>query len=160
MQLFLGGTCAGKQDCVRQRFPDAQWQAVGEALFQTQNPARTQTLPDADGSRDRSLVVHGWLGWLAEQLGEQDNQALRRRWQEGLAYWADSTANESSGPGGLEVVLIVPEVGRGIVPVEPEQRRLRDLAGWLAQDAGRLSHRVWYVRHGLVMALKGPPVAE
>lgn len=156
MQLFLGGTCAGKRDCVRQRFPDAQWQAAGEALVQTQSPARL----DADCRRDRPLVIHGWLDWLAEQLVEQDNQTLRQRWQEGLTCWADSTANESSGPGVPEVVLIVPEVGRGIVPVEPEQRRLRDLAGWLAQDAGRLAHRVWYVRHGLVMALKGPPVAE
>lgn len=156
MQLFLGGTCAGKRDCVRQRFPDAQWQAAGEALAQTQNPARTQTRPDVHCQRDRPLVVHGWLDWLTEQLGEQDNQALRRRWQEGLACWADSTAQfDVIRP---EVVLIVPEVGRGIVPVEAEQRRLRDLAGWLAQDAGRLAQQVWYVRHGLVMSLKAPPV--
>ena len=52
------------------------------------------------------------------------------------------------------LIIIATDVGRGVVPMEPEQRRLRDLNGWFTQDATAQAEEVWYVRHGLVMALK------
>lgn len=44
-------------------------------------------------------------------------------------------------------------VGPGIVPMQPEQRRLGDLNGWLTQDTSAQAEQVWYVRHGLVKAI-------
>lgn len=45
------------------------------------------------------------------------------------------------------------EIGYGIVPMARAERRLRDLNGWFNQEAAVAAERVWYVRHGLVMAL-------
>ncbi|QEM82300.1 bifunctional adenosylcobinamide kinase/adenosylcobinamide-phosphate guanylyltransferase [Halomonas binhaiensis] len=143
MQLFLGGACAGKRERVSERFPQASWIQASEALERMRYPRLAETHAE--------VVVHGWLKWLEEVCcnrngAELENDALRECWRQAFKDWA--------GRESAEVVLIVPEVGRGIVPVEPFQRQLRDLAGWLAQDAAEASSSVWHVRHGLVMALK------
>jgi adenosylcobinamide kinase / adenosylcobinamide-phosphate guanylyltransferase len=52
-------------------------------------------------------------------------------------------------------VIIANELGRGLVPIARDQRRLRDLSGWFTQDAAAHAEQVWYVRHGLLQALKG-----
>ncbi len=54
---------------------------------------------------------------------------------------------------GATITLILEEMGRGIVPMSPRQRRLRDLNGWLAQDAAARAEAVYYVWHGLVRRL-------
>ncbi|MDN3555468.1 bifunctional adenosylcobinamide kinase/adenosylcobinamide-phosphate guanylyltransferase [Halomonas maura] len=141
MQLFIGGACAGKRDTVAARFPDAVWYRVDEA--------------GPEGWRDHlspavSLVLTGWVDWLARALAEApDDDRLRGRLADELA-----AIGEVERQTGGEVVLIVPEMGRGIVPMAAEDRRLRDLAGWLAQDAAAHAEAVWYVRHGLVRCLR------
>lgn len=142
MQLFIGGACAGKRDIVAARFPEAVWHRMGEggAL----SVWRDRLVPG------RPLVITGWVDWLAEALvGTRDDDRLRGRLADELAAM---TAAERQTGG--EAVLIVPEMGRGIVPMAAEDRRLRDLAGWLAQDAAARAEAVWYVRHGLVRCLR------
>ena len=102
-------------------------------------------------------------------LSDAGLDETRRRWRTALAAlpMAGKAGLSMSGKAGLgepgregeagaigEIVLIIPEVGRGIVPMDARERQLRDLAGWLAQDASAACTAVWYVRHGLVMALK------
>lgn len=48
-----------------------------------------------------------------------------------------------------QVILIMLEMGKGIVPKEAEDCQLRDLAGWIQQDAVSLSKEVHYVWHGV-----------
>ncbi|SFT76060.1 bifunctional adenosylcobinamide kinase/adenosylcobinamide-phosphate guanylyltransferase [Halomonas saccharevitans] len=147
MQLFIGGACAGKRDLVASRFPEAVWLKMGEGA-------------DLSGWRDRlapgrCLVISGWLDWLAGALvddaggaDDPDDDRLRARLDAELAAMVEV---ERRGHG--EIVLILSEVGRGIVPLEPADRRLRDLAGWLGQDAAARAEAVWYVRHGLARCL-------
>ncbi|UYG08741.1 bifunctional adenosylcobinamide kinase/adenosylcobinamide-phosphate guanylyltransferase [Halomonas sp. M4R1S46] len=149
MQLFIGGACAGKRDTVAARFPAAVWLRAGEGGA-------------LSGWRDRlasgrALVITGWGDWLVGALsGEPDDDRLRGWLVDELA-----AMGEAERQTGGEVVLILPEMGRGIVPLAPEDRRLRDLAGWLAQDAAARAEAVWYVRHGLVRRLSQvKPVAD
>ena len=46
------------------------------------------------------------------------------------------------------------EMGKGIVPLQKKDRRLRDIIGWIAQDAAQLSDQVVYVWNGLSRSLK------
>lgn len=147
MQLFIGGACAGKRDIVTARFPKAHWLTLGEG-------------GSLDGWRDRlpaagALVISGWSDCLVRALAnEHDDDRLRAR----LADELEAMAEAERRTGG-QIVLILPEMGRGIVPMAPEDRRLRDLAGWLAQDAARQAEAVWYVRHGLARCLQQRPPA-
>ncbi|MDI4637856.1 MULTISPECIES: bifunctional adenosylcobinamide kinase/adenosylcobinamide-phosphate guanylyltransferase [Halomonadaceae] len=147
MQLFIGGACAGKGDIVTARFPDASWLKAGKV-------GEGDTLT---GWRDRlasapAVVITGWTDWLARALADEgDDDRLRQRLVDTLKAMLE--AEERSGG---EVVLILPEMGRGIVPLASEERRLRDLAGWFNQDAACRADAVWYVRHGLAQCLKRP----
>ncbi|ATJ82051.1 bifunctional adenosylcobinamide kinase/adenosylcobinamide-phosphate guanylyltransferase [Halomonas beimenensis] len=140
MQLFIGGACAGKREQVAARFPGACWISVSE-----RGPEGWR-----DGlSREVPLVLTGWADWLAGVLGQEpDDDRLRRRLVAAL-----DALTRAERDRGAETVLILPEMGRGIVPLEARDRRLRDLAGWLAQDAAARVDAVWYVRHGLARRL-------
>lgn len=141
MQLFIGGACAGKRDAVAARFPAAHWWRLKAAKpFSDSQQALVANTP---------LVITGVLGWLGAALECDDNDALRQQWQGDMAMLCQR-ADELNA----SLFIIVSEVGRGIVPMQPEQRRLRDLNGWFTQDATAQAEQVWYVRHGLVMAIK------
>ena len=141
MQLFIGGACAGKRDAVAARFPTANgWRLDAAKPFSDSQ----QTL-----IADKPLVITGVLEWLGASLEREDNDTLRQQWQSDMAALCQR-AEELNAP----LIIIANEVGRGIVPMQPEQRRLRDLNGWFVQDATAQAEQVWYVRHGLVMAVK------
>jgi adenosylcobinamide kinase/adenosylcobinamide-phosphate guanylyltransferase len=141
MQLFIGGACAGKHERVRERFPDATWCRLvpGEPLDSWRGLARPDTV----------LVVTGWLPWLEAALRvDADDDVLRLALVEALEALLEAESQDA-----FRVVLIVAEVGRGIVPMAAEDRRLRDLVGRLGQEAAARAESVWYVRHGLVQRL-------
>ncbi|WP_404474306.1 bifunctional adenosylcobinamide kinase/adenosylcobinamide-phosphate guanylyltransferase [Vreelandella venusta] len=141
MQLFIGGACAGKRDAVTARFPAAYWWPLDSA----------QPLSDCQQALEpkRPLVITGVLEWLGAALNNTGHDALRQQWQGDIATLCQR-ADALSAP----LIIITTEVGRGIVPMQPEQRRLRDLNGWFNQDAAAQAEQVWNVRHGLVMAIK------
>ncbi|XKE46628.1 bifunctional adenosylcobinamide kinase/adenosylcobinamide-phosphate guanylyltransferase [Halomonas organivorans] len=140
MQLFIGGACAGKRDLVASRYPDAGWLRLEREGLEAWRGRLAPGVP---------LVLTGWADWLADVLGQEpDDDRLRRR----LVAELDALTR-AERDRGAEAVLILPEMGRGIVPLEARDRRLRDLAGWLAQDAAARADAVWYVRHGLARRL-------
>ncbi len=138
MQSLIGGACSGRRRLAAERFPNARWHrlAAGEDAA---------ACLEAQGGGE-VLVVDGIADWLAAALAETpDDDTLRDTWLgllDGLA----------AAPG--EAVLILDEMGRGIVPMDPMARRLRDHNGWLVQAAAARSHTVWQLRHGLCKQLK------
>lgn len=141
MQLFIGGACAGKRDAVTARFPGAIWHrlAPGQRLVASQQALVADT----------PLVITGLFEWLEAALAGSQNDALRQQWQGDMAELGQRAEKRQA-----TLIIIASEVGRGIVPMQPEQRRLRDLNGWFVQDATAQADQVWYVRHGLVMSIK------
>lgn len=157
MHVFIGGTASGKGQRVAERYPEARWCDAGEMMSRVPG-AGAGPRPDPAIDDGDTLVISGWLAWLEAELGTEhenesasaDDDLLGQRWRQAFAGWASS-------PG--QRVLVLDEVGRGIVPVDPTQRRLRDLMGWLSQDAVRLASQAHYVRHGLIMRLDGRDAA-
>lgn len=141
MQLFIGGACAGKRRVVTQRFASPHWHSAYTGALLEAWPAAVASTP--------CLVLEGWERWIAARLASQpDDDRLRQD----LSRELDALHAWETEQGG-EVLLIMLEMGRGIVPLSPEKRRLRDLNGWLAQDAAARCERAWYVWHGLVRSL-------
>lgn len=140
MQLFIGGACAGKRGIVKQRFDSPRWHSAYAGC-------RLESWPPL--AKAPCLVLEGWECWIAERLdGEPDDDRLRQA----MTLELDALRAWEAEHGG-EAVLILLEMGRGIVPLGLENRRLRDLNGWLAQDAAARCERVWYVWNGLVKEL-------
>lgn len=135
MRVVIGGTHAGKRDAVR-AWGGAPFWLGAERLLEGPPPAG-------------DLVIDGWAAWIAAQLeGEADNDRLRARLVQALDALGDAERRT-----GAAITLILEEMGRGIVPMSRRQRRLRDLNGWLAQDAAARAEAVYYVWHGLVRRL-------
>lgn len=141
MQLFIGGACAGKRDAVAARFPGAVWHRLtpGQRLCECQQALVADT----------PLVITGVFEWLEAALANAENDPLRQQWQGDITQLSQRADELNTA-----LIIITTEVGRGIVPMQPDQRRLRDLNGWFSQDAAVQAEQVWYVRHGLVMAVK------
>ncbi|WP_447556025.1 bifunctional adenosylcobinamide kinase/adenosylcobinamide-phosphate guanylyltransferase [Vreelandella sp. EE22] len=141
MQLFIGGARAGKRDVVKQRFQHAAWWTL--APGQRLSDCHSILVPD------KPLVINGFLNWVARNgAREADNDRLRAQWDADIDALCQAALACNS-----TLVFIMNEVGRGLVPMAREDRRLRDLNGWLSQDAAKRAERVWYVRHGLTQAL-------
>lgn len=147
MHCYIGGACSGRRALIRQRHPQAHWAVLsaGDAL--------TDLLTRLPACRSGSaLVIDGWTPWLTALLAETaDDDQARAVWQgliDGIAGMVSSTEC-----AGLEVVLVLDEMGRGLVPMRASDRRLRDHNGWLVQAAVRGSACVWLVRHGLCLQL-------
>ncbi|GAA0578131.1 bifunctional adenosylcobinamide kinase/adenosylcobinamide-phosphate guanylyltransferase [Halomonas salifodinae] len=135
MRVVIGGAHAGKRDAVRAWGGAPRW-------------LEAECLPEAPPPAG-DLVIDGWAAWIAAQLeGEADNDRLRARLGQTL-----ETLLAAERRTGVTITLILEEMGRGIVPMSPRQRRLRDLNGWLAQDAAARAAAVYYVWHGLVRRL-------
>jgi adenosylcobinamide kinase/adenosylcobinamide-phosphate guanylyltransferase len=140
MQLFIGGACAGKRDAVRQRFDAPHWHSAHAGC----RLEAWRSLPET-----RCLVLEGWERWIGQRLADEPEDD---RLRQAMARELDALRSWEAERGG-EAVLILLEMGRGIVPLGRENRRLRDLNGWLAQDAAARCERVRYVWNGLVKSL-------
>ncbi|MFC3283459.1 bifunctional adenosylcobinamide kinase/adenosylcobinamide-phosphate guanylyltransferase [Litchfieldella rifensis] len=141
MQLFIGGAYAGKRAAIRERLTSPQWHSAydGEGL-------EAWRIKVAAG---RCLVLEGWEEWLrAELASEPDDDRVRQCMVDEL-----ESIQHAESVHGMQIVLIMLEMGRGIVPLAAEDRRWRDLAGWLAQDAAARCERVWHVWNGLARSL-------
>ena len=148
MQSVIGGAGSGRRRLVIERFPHARWHRLAPGDGADACLAGCELSGGGVSGHDtwEVLVVDGIADWLAAALAETpDDDALR-------GIWLGLLDRLAAAPG--EAVLILDEMGRGIVPMDPAARRLRDHNGWLAQAAAARSRAVWYLRHGLCKRLK------
>jgi adenosylcobinamide kinase/adenosylcobinamide-phosphate guanylyltransferase len=142
MQLVVGGAYSGKRRIVRQKVGHFSWISAytGDSLECWKSEWYDNT----------SLVLEGWEKWLAVDLKQgMLLDEVRQKYSSLLWSIRSEELKRSSN-----VLLIMLEVGRGIVPMNEEERNLRDVAGWLLQDATKQAEEVVYVWHGLTQTLK------
>jgi adenosylcobinamide kinase / adenosylcobinamide-phosphate guanylyltransferase len=132
MRVFIGGAFNGKRAYVKQLVSeqDVQWiecEEVGE-------------LPDAIS---KTIVLAGIESFVEEQL-ERPEEIVIEQFMEKL-----NTYRQTS-----DIIAIITENGRGIVPVDPKIRELRDRCGRLTQQIFKEATEVTRVWYGLAEKLK------
>lgn len=90
------------------------------------------------------LVLDCLTVWLAGRM-EASDDAILEGWNRLLEHFR-------SAP--WPTVIVGNEVGWSLVPVEPEMRRFRDLAGWLAQATAQASDETHLCVAGCPLRLK------
>ena len=142
MQLVIGGAFAGKRKIVREKYERCSWTSayMGDSLFDWK----------MKWENDTTLVVEGWEKWISNELTNGKSMNDIRRDCSHLLQGFDLEEKKRNMP----IVLVMLEVGRGIVPIQKKDRMLRDLMGWIAQDAVKMSDEVVYVWNGLSKRLK------
>ncbi len=134
MHIIIGGAHNGKREFVRTMLKgrEVEWRDVAadsnsDSHSHSYNSDAIQT-----------IVISGIEKWLAEtKLSEAD----------AVDYVLEAVA-------GRDVIVILTDIGRGIVPMDAQQRKLRDACGRLYQrlmaEADEVT-RIWY---GLAKTLK------
>lgn len=144
MHLIIGGAYSGKRKIVKDQFA-----GFGLSWLSSYEESSIDSWKD-EWLEDTCLVLEGWENWLREDVRSSTSlKALREKYNQLLRniLFEESRRNK-------HVILVMLEMGKGIVPVQAEDRRLRDLAGWIQQDAALLSEDVIYVWHGLSRRIK------
>lgn len=144
MQLIIGGAYSGKRKIVKDQFDD-----FGFSWLSSYDEASIGSWKD-EWQKDTHLVLEGWENWLRGDVRLSiPLKDLREKYNQMFRIFLDEETLRNT-----QVILIMLEMGKGIVPIEAEERQLRDLAGWIQQDAALLAENVSYVWHGLSRQMK------
>ncbi|MBM7698904.1 bifunctional adenosylcobinamide kinase/adenosylcobinamide-phosphate guanylyltransferase [Kurthia huakuii] len=119
MHIVIGGAFNGKRAYVKQLI-DAVW-------YEQQLPESVQG----------NIVIAGLEGLLRAHLEEEEEQVA--------AIFAEKLRDLNAQSD--ELIVILTDMGRGVVPLEKEQRQLRDTCGRLYQllfNEATTITRIWY----------------
>ncbi|MGJ9385647.1 bifunctional adenosylcobinamide kinase/adenosylcobinamide-phosphate guanylyltransferase [Salipaludibacillus sp. CF4.18] len=141
MQLYIGGSYAGKRIAVNKRYENSSWLSSynGNLLLDWKST----------WLRNTHLVIEGWEYWLKESIHSTEIDKIRQQYKLLFQEILEEEAKRDE-----TVILIMLEIGKGIVPINETDRKLRDVAGWIQQDAAEAAKEVFYVWHGLEKRLK------
>ncbi|MCM3439484.1 bifunctional adenosylcobinamide kinase/adenosylcobinamide-phosphate guanylyltransferase [Metabacillus halosaccharovorans] len=142
MQLVLGGAFAGKRKIVKEKQQTFSWVSSYEdgIIWDWKSVWLSDT----------TLVLEGWEKWILQEIkNNESNNQIRHKFKDLFHCFLEEENQRNS-----DIIIIMLEMGKGIVPLEKEERRLRDIAGRVAQDAAKLSSQVEYVWNGLSKKLK------
>ncbi|RFU71412.1 hypothetical protein D0469_01510 [Peribacillus saganii] len=100
---------------------------------------------------DSSLIVMEGLELLIKNECQTiEIQEWRQSWQKELSSWKAWEQKKN----GRQVIFIGTDISKGIVPVDPNERKWRDLTGWAYQDLAAACDRVDLIWYGLGTQLK------
>lgn len=139
------------------RAGDQEW-AERVAAHRERRPAGWVTVETGDVTaalreRDEPLLVDDLGLWLTRQLDEAGGWDDRPGWDDALAAAEDELVTAWVHRQGA-AVLVVPEVGAGVVPATAAGRRFRDLLGALTSRLAAGSDQVVQVVAGIPRRLR------
>lgn len=151
MWLVVGGAYAGKRRVVQERIKNPYWVSAyqGDDWKEWQNSWHEKKIMNP------SIVFEGWEQWIWQELdrhsagGSTKVDSIRARMKQFFDHALHIEETEQK-----QVTLIMLEMGKGIVPLQKEERVWRDLAGWVLQDAAEKATEVMYVWNGLGQKIK------
>lgn len=127
MHIIIGGAFNGKRAYVKQRW-DASWYEG--------------TLPETESG---TVVVAGIEGILQSYLEEDEQRVATQFAQKLMAL--DATCDE--------LIVILTDMGRGVVPLDWTSRQLRDTCGRLYQALFKQATTITHIWYGIPEILKG-----
>lgn len=136
MHVVIGGAYCGKRQYVKSKWKQAQWISAYDGVQLDRLSSVTV---------ESEIVLEGFEVWIAQLIDEGKSD------EEIVHYFREQFARFSSSQ---QVILIMLEIGKGIVPMEEKNRRLRDIMGWIQQAAVQKAEGVTSIWHGLAREMK------
>ncbi|WP_040227581.1 bifunctional adenosylcobinamide kinase/adenosylcobinamide-phosphate guanylyltransferase [Bhargavaea cecembensis] len=130
MHIYVGGSHNGKRDFVKERLAgeDCVWIEAGGL----------DRLPDPP----RGIVILAGIEEYISKVHTDEREAVGE-----VREFV-----RAAEPGGL--VLIITDIGRGIVPADPHARWLRDTCGRLNQQLFREADRITRIWYGIPQEIR------
>ncbi|MBD3107734.1 bifunctional adenosylcobinamide kinase/adenosylcobinamide-phosphate guanylyltransferase [Bacillus sp. AGMB 02131] len=132
MHVVIGGAYSGKRQFVRENWESFQLISAYEKKHWDESVT------------EAVIAYEGFEVWVEELLdnGKSNDEIIN--W---FKQWLNDLDNRN-------VILIMLEIGKGIVPIEEKNRRLRDIVGWIQQEAVRQADKATSIWHGLAKTMK------
>jgi adenosylcobinamide kinase / adenosylcobinamide-phosphate guanylyltransferase len=141
MQFITGGTFNGKSKWLKENDDrPKEWLKLFHAVSRPQ-----------PGEYDGTVVLEGLEYLILTEIRTGRNtDEIRNDFLSLFLEWKSWEGTSSN-----EVIWIGSDITKGIVPVEAEARKWRDVTGWVYQDLVDQSERVYEIWFGLPTILKG-----
>ena len=134
MHVVIGGAYSGKRQYVRTKWSSFQ------LISSYEGKDYNETL------KEDIVVYEGFEIWVKQMMDKGKTNDEIFEW---FRQWLTSIENPEN------TVLIMLEIGKGIVPMEEQNRRIRDVVGWIQQEAVNQAATVTSIWHGLAMQIRG-----
>ncbi|WP_299088567.1 bifunctional adenosylcobinamide kinase/adenosylcobinamide-phosphate guanylyltransferase [uncultured Metabacillus sp.] len=139
---MVGGAYSGKRKLIRDHYDEITWHSAYQydLLLDWKIKFRSSSM----------LVLEGWEVWIKNEL------KLYSTLDDAKDHFYELIDEicELEKRYEKSVIFIILEMGRGIVPLNEEDRNIRDIAGWVLQYAASKADSVQYCWHGLVKTIK------
>ncbi len=144
MHFVTGGAFNGKSNWVKDFYQLEDTPHLWLSAY------RGAELPAGIGEWEKKdvVVLEGIELWLKSMSGRSLD--VREQWQTFLQAWK----SWERGAEGRMLILIGSDITKGIVPIDAEERKWRDAAGWAFQDTAAAADQVDLVWYGIRQKLK------
>ncbi|WP_165763702.1 bifunctional adenosylcobinamide kinase/adenosylcobinamide-phosphate guanylyltransferase [Halalkalibacter urbisdiaboli] len=106
-----------------------------------------QLPPIPEKQNTDTIVIFGLENIIKHFLSTNSPRLQFKQWLDSWLQWEQTTRNKT-------LFLIGADIGKGIVPMEKEERAWRDMTGWCYQDVVKEAERVDVIWYGLNHRLK------
>ncbi len=96
------------------------------------------------------IILEGIEIWIRDWVQDKELSQIRNKWQKQLAKWLEWEKADVN----RTIVLIGSDISKGIVPMEADDRKWRDAAGWAYQDTAAAADRVDLIWYGISQKIK------
>lgn len=142
MHFVTGGAFNGKAKWVKKTYGVTREDAAWFSGYESEDF-------HIDFSTHSLIVIEGLENFVRQVIRENHSDP-RERLEKHLKTWVawEKEAN------GCQLVLIGTDIGKGIVPMNKEDRMWRDYTGWFYQDITMMADQVDIIWYGLSHQLK------
>ncbi|MCM3006434.1 bifunctional adenosylcobinamide kinase/adenosylcobinamide-phosphate guanylyltransferase [Priestia koreensis] len=132
MHFIIGGAFNGKHEWVKKEYDHLTWYSA----------YKKDSLPEKLPG-DEVIAIEGIERWIREYILENEQiDAVCERFQKRIDTWMEW----EQGTNGT-IVVIGTEVGKGIVPMNEQDRSFRDACGYIYQyltEKAAIVDQIWY----------------
>ena len=138
MEFIIGGCFQGKSEFARKRYQEKTGQVLSvEEWFQLSADGRHSSWEEA-----WNVPVIEHTEQYIKRLSKEEGSMAEK--QQRIATWIETLMDKNR-----DVIVLMDEVGCGIVPMQREEREYRDLVGFAGQRIAKKAERVYRIQVGI-----------
>lgn len=147
MQFVSGGAYNGKANWVKSHY---ELNEKNKDDYRWISAYHDDTFPkDLTIFSERTIVIEGLEQWTLQFIKTDDIDKVRHKLQTILQQWRQWTDGK-----GNQLIIIGTDISKGVVPVDANLRKWRDVTGFIYQDIVKNCTGFYYVWYGIGEQLK------
>ncbi|WP_069188086.1 bifunctional adenosylcobinamide kinase/adenosylcobinamide-phosphate guanylyltransferase [Bacillus sp. FJAT-27251] len=146
MHFVTGGAYNGKAKWIREHY------RLNSAPHLWLSAYKNDVLPESlsHWNETHIVILEGIEQWIKAGAGSSEPEALLEEWTEILKVWLDW---EKKNPQ-RKLIISGTDISKGIVPILEQDRKWRDITGWVYQRIMGLADEADLVWYGVSLKLK------